>query len=138
MTKFSSKPKKLDDFMENDEEDYDVDVDIPADLTDEPRLKLATALTAAPDEIDADPFDDISFDEDRQGGTTDDEREVQLYKQFHRVIQMFGPKNDEKVVLDACDKLNEMGMKNPDSIRHMMTQHGGNTHYQHIHHSKII
>jgi hypothetical protein len=40
------------------------------------------------------------------------------------VIDLLSPQNEERVILDACEKLHEMGTKNPDQIRALMTNHG--------------
>jgi len=71
------------------------------------------------EEDETDPFDDITFEEGDNSG-----EDVQFTRSFLRVLAQLSPTNDVRVILDACEKLHEMGQKNPDTIRALMTSHG--------------
>ena len=145
-----SGPQALSSFVENDEDELDDygelegDLDLPVGSagtstgtmgaagkngTMSGALAAAANKTAAgaggdaKDEFnddEADPFDDITFDEG-DGASGED---VLLNRAFLRVLDLLSPQNEERVILDACERLHEMGTKNPDQIRNLMTNHG--------------
>lgn len=133
---------RLESFVENDEDELDEYTELEADFeikainppthqpqhsqhhTKQNNFTAASAGDDANDDLDdvddeVDPFDDITFEENDTAA-----EDVLLNRAFMRVIDALSPQNEERVVLDACEKLNEMGQKNPDQIRSMMTNHG--------------
>lgn len=50
--------------------------------------------------------------------------DVLLNRSFLRVLEVLSPDSSERAVLDACEKLNELGKTSPEQVRNLMTSHG--------------
>lgn len=50
--------------------------------------------------------------------------DVLLNRSFLRVLEVLSPDSSERAVLDACEKLHEMGKTSPEQVRNLMTSHG--------------
>ncbi len=50
--------------------------------------------------------------------------DVLLNRSFLRILELLSPDSSERVVLDACERLNELGKQNPEQVRALMTTHG--------------
>jgi hypothetical protein len=91
--------KKLNEFVEEEDEsvfDELDDIDFDVNTLEENKSRRVQQN----DDGEADPFDDITFEDN-----VNQDEDVLLSKTFLRVIAQLSPKNEEKTVLDACEKL---------------------------------
>jgi len=49
---------------------------------------------------------------------------VLLNRTFLRIIEALSPESSERTVLDACERLNDLGKTHPEQVRSLMTAHG--------------
>jgi hypothetical protein len=50
--------------------------------------------------------------------------DVLLSRSFLRILEQLKPDASERAVLEACERLNELGKANPEQVRGLMTTHG--------------
>lgn len=50
--------------------------------------------------------------------------DVLLNRSFLRIIEVLSPDSSERAVLEACERLNELGKTHPEQVRSLMTAHG--------------
>jgi hypothetical protein len=123
--------KQLAKFREKDDNDTPDDVEIDdfnfTKLTDNKKTGGSAAPSAAAlddpfmDDVD-DVFDKIDFQDSEKDKANDED--VKVMRQVLRILEGLSPKKEEKVVMDACEKLTEMVAAEPDQVRELLTMHG--------------